>query len=132
MYDFFVPGHIITYNMPVFIEHLRLAGYDVEHGSFLATNGNLRARVKAFRAKGRSPYPEPMASSMKKWGRCTTHTVRRVRWPGRIESDLLPGCFRCGIVARSGEAVAWQKSDGGMWCPACWKLRDRMLGRPKT
>ena len=44
-YDFFVPGHIMNFNMPTLVEMLRLSGYNVRDGSYWGFRGQLRAMV---------------------------------------------------------------------------------------
>jgi len=59
----FAKGHLNRYNMLLLIEHLRLAGWDVESGSYISREGNLTAVVYSGPKWGDvlSPYPEPMS-----------------------------------------------------------------------
>ena len=76
-------GHIMPYNMPVLIEHLRMAGFDVANGSYRVTDlshGHLRVRIKKYNGAGTSAYPEPMKTAMKKWQRVESSILKLVNW----------------------------------------------------
>lgn len=79
-------SHIIPYNMPVLIEHLRMAGFNTCYGSYLTTDphhGHLRVRIKShvmLDKFGLAEYPEPMQKEMDESGRCETSTVARLNW----------------------------------------------------
>jgi SAM-dependent methyltransferase len=71
--DGFAKDHINRYNMPVLVEHLRRAGWDIEHGSYTTypARSGLCAVVRPFASfdpelpydqdgANWSPYPLPM------------------------------------------------------------------------
>lgn len=66
----FAKGHIVRYNLTLLIEHLRQAGFDVQHGSFHTSSDNLWAVVRPYAGfapvendnlAGYSEYPESMS-----------------------------------------------------------------------
>jgi SAM-dependent methyltransferase len=73
------PEHLMAYNMPLLIEHLRLAGFNVKDGSYWQQRGHLRVKVGIDDGQ-RSEYPEPMALELEKTGRCKHSTVRLWNW----------------------------------------------------
>ena len=77
------PGHTMAYNMPLLIEHLRRASFNVEHGSFWGNRpvgGHLRVRVKAMSIHEKSRYPEPMQQAFDNSGRCPAEAVHNWKW----------------------------------------------------
>lgn len=75
------PGHTMAYNMVLLIEHLRLAGYDVENGSFFRQRGHLRVRLCKYAGKNRfSRYPDPMRLDLEKTGRARAELMHNWRW----------------------------------------------------
>ncbi|HUW33965.1 MAG TPA: methyltransferase domain-containing protein, partial [Planctomycetota bacterium] len=78
--DVFSPGHILNFNAPTLVEHLRRAGFDVENCSIWADGGQLRVRARLWGQEGLSPYPKPMADALKAVGRCPAKVLELVNW----------------------------------------------------
>ena len=74
------PGHMMAYNMPLLIEHLRRASFDVEQGAYWRQRGHLRVRLGVLKAGEVSEYPKPMREAYESIGRCPAEAVHNWNW----------------------------------------------------
>lgn len=75
------PGHVMAYNMPLLIEHLRRAGFDTKTGAYQQCRGHLRAKVSVTPSGEKGEYPMPMTRELDKSGRCNHTTMQMWNWP---------------------------------------------------
>lgn len=94
----YAKGHIHRYNMPVLVEHLRRAGWDIEHGKYHShpKQCNLCATVQPFDAydgseydqdgENWSPYPKPMDAMNVRGANTMTPNIHTWNWPWGVEA----------------------------------------------
>lgn len=73
-------GHTMAYNMPLLVEHLKRASFDVEKGAYWRQRGHLRVRLGILKAGEMSEYPKPMREAFKSIGRCPAEVVHNWNW----------------------------------------------------
>lgn len=82
-YEGYVMGHLNNYTMPLLVELLRRAGWDVRHGSYKRFRDNLWVRVDKYHGDDVSRYPEPMESRLALSGRCLTKHFETFNWKNK-------------------------------------------------
>ena len=105
------PDHTMAYNMPLLIEHLRRASFNVEDGAYWVNNvraGHLRVRLGIVPMGDKTHYPKPMRDAFDATGRCPVEVIHNWNWfpekeevvptdgftpvpdhePGQIDPDL--------------------------------------------
>jgi SAM-dependent methyltransferase len=92
------PGHTMAYNMPLLIEHLKRAWFNVKDGAFWAnryTGGHLRVRLGKLSPDSssdkKSDYPKPMQEAFDETGRCPAEAMKNWNWFPKEEEKTTGG-----------------------------------------